>query len=99
MKIVINRCYGGFEISKEAYEYTGRIAKDDRFICNDSMELRTDPKLIEFIEKYGSERASSECSKLVVEEVPKGTFYYIHVNDGKEWIDWFYDYALHMATD
>lgn len=50
-------------------------------------DYRTDEKLIEFIEKFGSERASAKCSHLVVKEIPSGTKYRITEYDGLESIE------------
>lgn len=93
MKIVINKCFGGFGISPEAYEYMGVQYKsicDTDFVypINGSQEdFRTNDKLIEFIEKYGSERASGRCAKLKIVEIPKGTRYRITEYDGMEDIE------------
>lgn len=94
MKIVINRCYGGFNLSEEALDYMGIPYKVDfgfAFPANygwlGSLECRTNSKLIEFIEKSGSERASGRCSKLVVEEIPQGTLFRIEEYDGMESIE------------
>lgn len=52
-----------------------------------SYECRTNSKLVEFIEKFGSDRASGECSNLRVEEVPHGCLFRIDDYDGLESID------------
>lgn len=46
--------------------------------------FRTDPRLIEYIEKFGSKAASGIFSHLKVVEIPKGTKYYISEYDGCE---------------
>lgn len=47
---------------------------------------RTDPALVQVVEELG-EKASSWASKLVVEEVPKGTLYRIDDYDGFETLE------------
>ena len=93
MKIVINKCYGGFGISKdffEAYniEYKGSPFAEMVFPLNcEDEDFRTDKRLIDYIEKFGSNAASGPCSNLVVEEIPKGTLYRITEYDGLENIE------------
>lgn len=94
MKIVINRCYGGFGISTEAYDYMG-VQYQITFgnsgfaypVKGDQEDFRTNEKLIEFIEKYGSERASGECARLVIKDIPEGVRYRIIEYDGMEDIE------------
>ena len=90
MKIVINSCFGGFEVSKYFLEYYD-IPYDGHynfyFPKNIEVEsLRTDNRLIEFIEKFGSKIASGKYSELKVVEIPKGTLYKINEYDGLETI-------------
>ena len=73
MKLVINNCYGGFSLSKQAIEY-----------CGEEYPERTNEKLIEFIEKYGAEAAKDLFSELVVVEIPDNCFYEIVDYDGME---------------
>lgn len=75
MKIVINNCWGGFCVSKEAQEY-----------CNESSPSRTNEKLIEFIETFGSTEASGSYSLLVIKEIPDNVYYEIVNYDGMEYI-------------
>lgn len=88
MKIIINACYGGFAVSENFFkEYNIPYEKYlDSCYPKTEMEidLRTDPRLIEYIEKYGSEMASGSYSHLIVEEIPKGTYYMLDEYDGYE---------------
>lgn len=79
MKIVINTCYGGFELSEEAKSFLGCDTSDS--YCND----RSNPKLVECVEKLG-EKASETCSRLKVVEIPDGVDWEIGEYDGIEWI-------------
>ncbi len=79
IKIVINKTYGGFGLTEEMMEYVGykKICSWDRYHdCS-----RTDPKLIEFLERY-PERAST----LNVVDIPDDVEWEIENYDGKEWI-------------
>ena len=77
MKIVINRCFGGFSLSEEAVEYLG-LERSHSFICRD------DPKLVKCVETLGSKRASGTCANLVIVEIPDETNYGIEEYDGVE---------------
>lgn len=105
MKVVVNNCYGGFKLSEEAYKYIGiPYKKEYGFIFPensdwlDSYECRTNHKLIEFIEKFGQDRASGNFSKLKIEEVPSGTLFRIQEYDGSEWIETEDDLKWWLAT-
>ena len=89
MKIVINECYGGFGVSKDFCEDYNIPVKESRHFFYPKEEIsRTDPRLIEYIEKYGSEKASGMCASLCVKEIPKGTAYRIREYDGCESIEY-----------
>lgn len=81
MKIVINSCFGGFSLSKKAYEFLG-LEWDDYGYAH--IYNRTDPDLIRCIETLGSERASGLCAELHVIEIPDDIEYEIHNYDGIE---------------
>lgn len=87
MKIVINRCWGGYSISQNAvkdlgakhqYSYgcSGGVAKD---------KDRLAPELIALIEEKGSEYVSGPCAELKIVEIPDtATDWLIHEYDGME---------------
>lgn len=83
MKVVINKCYGGFSLSKEAYEALGEKWDGYGFVFEIS---RADPKLVAVVEKLGCERASGSLAKLAVVEIPDGVEWSIEEYDGIEWI-------------
>ena len=77
MKIAINKCYGGFGLSKEA---RAMLPKD---MYRWDMD-RTDPRLIEVIEKLGEE-ANGEFARLAIFDIPEdATDYQIWEYDGAE---------------
>lgn len=79
-KVVLNRCYGGFSLSEQAYNELG-LPWDG---CGFAYEIkRDDPKLVEVVERLGS-KANGECAKLEVIEVPDGIEWHISEYDGKE---------------
>lgn len=83
MEIVINECYGGFSLSKEAYEWLG-LEWDGYGFKYDSSEKRTDPKLIECV-KTLKEKASGRASNLQVVKIPEeATDWKISEYDGCE---------------
>ena len=64
-EVVLNKCYGGFCLSKEAYEYLGLEWDGYGFYRGD----RTDPKLIECVNVLG-DRANGRYAKLAIVDVP-----------------------------
>ena len=90
MKIILNKCFGGFEVKKSVlkklgYEYCFEVD-------------RQDPVLIEMIEKYGSDYVSDSMSKLVVVEVPdSATDWEMDDYDSVESITYVVDGKLHHA--
>lgn len=85
MKIVINGCYGGFRLSKEACDFLGFAEDSDEIFdfCRCNEETRTNPKLVECVEKLG--KASwGKCSRLKVVDVPDDVEWYIDEYDGWE---------------
>lgn len=91
MKIVINKCYGAFGLSDEAYSFLNDLYKkhpDTYFanIQNDFEYDRANPDLVKCVETLG-ERASAKWSSLKVVEVPDNIEdWYIDNYDGIETI-------------
>ncbi|GAJ02350.1 unnamed protein product [marine sediment metagenome] len=82
MKIVINRCYGGFSLSQVGMEYMGF----DRMRWSGCSDLpRHDPKLVECVEELG-DKANGKHAKLTVVEIPDGVKYSVEEHEGMEWI-------------
>jgi hypothetical protein len=82
MKIVINTCFGGFNISKEAKALYETITS----IEASSHEMqRDDPVLIKIVEDLGAE-ANGSYAKLKVVEIPDDVDWAIDEYDGKEWV-------------
>ena len=67
MKIVINACYGGFGLSKEAEELYVQKKNISGPLRGDI--LRNDPVLVEVIETLG-DKANGNCAELKVVEIP-----------------------------
>ena len=85
MKIAINKCYGGFGLSKKAYEFLG-MEWDGYGLDFNSHEKRNNPKLIECIETLGSYVASGECAEIKIVEIPDDVSWEIEEYDGIEWV-------------
>ena len=89
MKIVINDCFGGYELSEDflakyGEEFTG-------------LE-RNDPRLVAAIEEFGEEESSGYFAKLHIVEIPDDcTDYYVNEYDGREKIIYVKDGKLHWA--
>ena len=98
MKIVINKCYGGFSISEAAadrlvelkcphkptWDLRSRYGRHGD--CD--IETRSCPSLVQVVEELG-EKASGDLAKLKIIEVPDGIE--CHIDD--------YDGIEHVAED
>lgn len=84
MKVVINRCYGGFGLSEKAYEYLGIPWDGYGFKFRDG-EDRENLKLVECVEKLG-EDANGTFAELKVVDIPDDVEYMIEEYDGIEWV-------------
>ena len=84
MKVVINRCFGGFSLSEKAYEFLGLEWDDYGYKYNDH-DLRTDAKLVECVEALGDE-ADGIFVELKVVEIPDDVEWKINYYDGLETI-------------
>ncbi|MBQ0125428.1 MAG: hypothetical protein KBS59_03785 [Clostridiales bacterium] len=83
MKVVINRCFGGYGLSREAYEFLGM--KWDGYGYAWNIE-RNDPKLVACVEALG-EKANGRGASLRVVEVPDDVEWNIEEYDGMETIE------------
>lgn len=93
MKLVINACFGGFNLSEHALqEYCRRRGISDQEMRNccgyrGSGIPRDDPVLVSVVEELG-ENANGFCSCPIVEEIDDDLegYWYIHEYDGAETI-------------
>ena len=83
MKIVINTCYGGFGLSELAQEEYLKKRPDTKDTFYDKDVARTDPDLVDIVEKLG-DKANGWAANLKVVEIPDGTQYVIDEYDGIE---------------
>ena len=79
MKVVINRCYGGFGLSEKAMKFLG---VDSRW----PDIARNDLKLVKCVEKLGEE-ANGMYAELKVVEIPDDVNWEIGEYDGLEWVE------------
>ena len=92
MKIVLNKGFGGFELSKSLYQEMGMKWDGYGYMCNgdlgiesdDYIAYRTSPKLIKAIEKIGVKEASGEMAVLEIVEIPDDIEWEIDEYDGFE---------------
>lgn len=98
MKVVINRCFGGFDLSTEAHALIAK-RKGWQHACDDydndywynanskpvySSDLeRTDSDLVEVVEELGS-KANGTHADLKIVTVPDDVNWYIDDYDGME---------------
>lgn len=91
MKIVINACYGGFSLSESAAAYMGTS------IYPLDEDIRTDPLLIDMVER-DTLATSGRCAKLTVVEIPdNATDWELDEYDGYESITYVVDGKIHHA--
>lgn len=83
-KIVINACYGGFSLSKEAIEsYQVRTGTEIGMFGSDVP--RDNPVLVAIVEEMGR-RAAGGYAQLKVVEIPVDVEWTVEQHDGREWI-------------
>ena len=85
MKIVINRCYGGFGLSDQASEMycAAKNIPADNFFDRDVP--RNDPVLVEIIEKLGT-AADGRYSELKIVDIPDDVDWIVEEYDGMEYV-------------
>ena len=83
IKIVINRDYGGFNLSDTAMHEL-RVRKGNSDLRHWEI-ARDDPDLIEIVERMG-EAADGPYAELMVVEIPDDVKWEIEEYDGKEWV-------------
>ena len=82
MKVVINACYGGFDVSKEGL---ARL-EDLTGIKYNQYEVPRDlPELIHVVEELGKE-ADGGFGELKIVEIPDDVEWTIEEYDGLEWV-------------
>ena len=87
MKVLINRCHGGFTLSPELIAtLPDNLANNIEFLLFESDKLRTNLILIEAVEKLGLIASSGEYSKIEIIEIPNDIKWYIDEYDGMECI-------------
>ncbi len=85
MKIVINKCYGGFGVSDAAYARY-RLEKGITDVDHRDYYIeRNDPVLVSIVEDMG-EDSFGDYAELKVVEIPDDVEYLIHDYDGQETI-------------
>ena len=92
MKIVINRCWGGFGVSEAVYDELGIKWDGYGYIDNETLGIdgkdydahRADKKLIAAIEKVGLEGASASLASLEIVDIPDDVEWEIDNYDGME---------------
>lgn len=82
MKVAVNKCFGGFGLSEEAYKELG-IERDS--YGYEYRDKRTDPELISVIEKLG-DKANGQYAQIEIVEIPDGIAWEINEYDGIETI-------------
>jgi hypothetical protein len=83
MKVVINTCYGGYGLSIAAYEKLGLIWDNYGFAFEQD---RSNPKLVDVVEKLG-DKANGSGADLAVVEIPDDTEWVITEYDGREQVE------------
>lgn len=82
MKIVINRCYGGFSLSDKAIkEYCKQKGIQS---VNEWDIKRNDPSLVDIVEKMGA-AAGDRLADLKIVDIPDDVDWVIEDYDGVEW--------------
>ena len=89
MKFVLNKCYGGFDLSEEAQEILGQADYEIK---------RDNPDLLALIEEKGIQFVQGKYAKLKVVEVPESaTDFTLDEYDGWERIIYVVDGKLNFV--
>ena len=89
MKIVINKCYGGYGLSETAFLRLQELGLDVKDSYDASQLERNNPILIQVIEELGCEAASGQLASLKIVEIPDDVKnnWYIDEYDGIECVN------------
>lgn len=82
-KIIINYCYGRFDLSIEALDFMGIKINDWPRINRNDPAFRENPKLVECVETLG-DRVDTDDSRLAIEEIPDNAEWKIVSDNGWE---------------
>lgn len=85
MKVVINKCFGGFGLSVEAIKRYAEITNAGADNTYDQDLLRNDPALVQTVLELG-DKANGRYASLVIIEIPDDVEYEICDYDGQEHI-------------
>jgi len=83
MKVVINKCYGGFSLSPEAIQRYADLKGVHANSFHDRDIPRNDTALVRVVEELGKQ-ADGRHASLKVVEIPDGTEWIIDEYDGIE---------------
>ena len=83
MKIVINACHGGFDLSDEALDLYNELSGKSLRYCWDIE--RDDPFLVKVVETLGK-KANGRFARLKVVDIPEDVDWQIEEYDGLEWV-------------
>lgn len=95
MKIAINKCYGGFVVTKHVFDELGIEWDGFGFLCNkyfgiinskNPYEYRAHLKLIAALEKVGKENYNGPRASIEIIEIPNNIEWEIEEHDGNEWV-------------
>ena len=94
MKVLVNKCFGRFGITKAVYDEMGLkwdgyglLSNEDFGIESDNYDAyRTHEKLINAVEKIGLEKSSGKCARLEIVDIPDDIEWEIDEYDGIETI-------------
>ena len=81
MKIVINKCFGGFGLSDQALARYNELA-DTKLETYYGIE-RNDPCLVQVVEELRA-KANGRFADLKIVEIPDDVKWYVHEYDGLE---------------
>jgi hypothetical protein len=103
MKVIINRCFGGFSLSPavmaelgltEEHHRYGYLSADDLFPEEqgyvETLLVRSHPRLLAAVEKVGIDKAAGDYARLEIVEIPDEAveYAYVHDYDGSESVVW-----------
>lgn len=97
MKIVVNKCYGGFHLSNKAEDMLAKAVGVETQ-CIWGRNYREHPALVSIVEKLGVEAYDDDVSELEIVEIPDdATDWELNEYDGYEEVIYVLDGKIYHA--
>lgn len=88
MKVVINTCYGGYNLSEKAYKFLGLDYGDNQSGYGHAYYYdRNNPDLIRCVEELGADACGHSCKLQIIDIPDDVVFKVVDYDDGLEQVE------------